>query len=120
MPVGYNQTAMQLTTRIKLHTTPEQFQALTLTMRQFNAACNHVSQYAFSERVFGKYDLHHVLYHALKAQFGLSSQMAVRAIGKVADAYATQSTNARRQERELVLCRFRDDSAVVYDARLLT
>jgi IS605 OrfB family transposase len=111
---------MKLTTRIKLLANPQQHQALLLTMRQFSAACNHVSQYAFSQHVFGKYDLHQALYYPLRAQFGLSSQMAVRALGKVSDAYKTELTNAGREERELALCRFRDDSALVYDARLLT
>jgi putative transposase len=111
---------MRLTTRIKLHTTPEQHRALRLTMRQFNAACNYVSRYAFSERVFGKYDLHDALYHELKARFNLSAQMAVRCIGKVADACKTERIKAQRQEREPALCRFREDSSVVYDSRLLT
>jgi IS605 OrfB family transposase len=111
---------MRLTTRIKLHTCPEQYQALLLTMRQFNAACNYISAYAFSERAFGKYDLQDALYGTLKSRFGLSSQMAIRAIGKVADTYKTEVDNARRQERELTLCRFREDSALVYDSRLLT
>jgi IS605 OrfB family transposase len=111
---------MKLTTRIKLLSSPQQHQAPLRTMRQFNAACNHLSQFVFSRRVFDKYDLHQALYYTLRAQFGLSSQMAVRVLGKVADAYKTELTNARREERELSLCRFRDDSAVVYDARLLT
>src|SRR5439155_15178889 len=85
-----------------------------------NAACNYVSQYAFEQRVFGKYDLHEALYYTIKAQFNLSSQLAVRAIGKVADTYKAELTRAKRQQRELALCRFRDDSAVVCDSRLLT
>jgi IS605 OrfB family transposase len=111
---------MKLTTRIKLLPSPQQHQALLRTMQQFNAACNHLSRYAFAHRVFDKYDLHHLLYHCLRARFGLSSQMAVRVLGKVADAYKTERTNARREEREPSLCRFRNDSAVIYDARLLT
>jgi hypothetical protein len=87
-------------------------------MRQFNAACNCISDYVFSARVFGKYDLQEALYATIKSRFALSSQLAIRAIGKVADAYQTERANARRQQRELALCYFRDDSAVVYDSRL--
>jgi predicted transposase len=44
---------MKLTTRIKLLASPQQHQALLRTMRQFNAACNLVSQVAFSQHLLG-------------------------------------------------------------------
>jgi len=111
---------VKLVSRIKLQTTKKQHQALLATMRVFNAACNSVSDYIFQHRIFGKYDLQNALYCSLKSDFGLSSQLAVRAIGKVCDAYKTEIANAKRQQRIISKCRFKETSAVVYDSRILT
>ena len=111
---------MKLVTRIKLNTTEEQHRALCATMRAFNRACNFAGGFAFEKRIFSKLSLHHEIYRLIRADFGLSAQLTARVIGKVCDAYTTECVKARNEQRELVECRFRDDSAVVYDSRILT
>ncbi|HLK57665.1 MAG TPA: transposase [Chthonomonadaceae bacterium] len=78
---------MQLTTVVKLQTTPQQFAALVQTLRTCNAVCDRISQVAFHTQTFRQYDLHHLTYHNIKAESGLNANHVVRAIAKVADAY---------------------------------
>jgi len=93
---------------VKLRTTTETEQALADTMERFNKACNHLSGIAWDTRTFRSFDLHHAGYHATRELFGLPSQLTVRAIGAVADAYK-KDQSVRRV--------FGERSAVVYDAR---
>ncbi len=58
-----------------------------------------------------QFDLHHLCYRAVRAQFGLSAQVAVRVIAKVADAYKS-GRNSRRI--------FRRTGSVAYDDRILS
>jgi IS605 OrfB family transposase len=90
--------------------TPEQAAALKAVMGAFNAACNFVSALAWEKHVFNQIALHHMTYRDIRAQFGLPSQLAVRAIAKVSDAYKTsKSTKAE----------FRPLGAITYDSRVL-
>lgn len=70
-------------------TTPEQAEALKEVMRAFNAACNFVSALAWEKRCFNQIALHHMTYRDIRDKFSLPSQLAVRAIAKVAVAYKT-------------------------------
>src|SRR5216683_1466372 len=75
--------------------TPEQAEALKAIMQAYNAACNFVSALAWEKHVFNQIALHHLTYRDIRAQFGLPSQVPVRAIAKVSDAYKTsKSTKA--------------------------
>src|SRR5260370_30220449 len=89
---------------------PEQVDALKEVMRAFNAACNFVSALAWEKRVFNQIALHHMTYRDIREQFRLPSQMAVRAIAKVAAAYET--SKATKAE-------FRPLAAITYDCRVL-
>jgi putative transposase len=106
----YNYT-MKLTLQIKLLPTLEQFNSLKQTMLKSNAACNKISEVAWNEGVFNKYKLQHLVYYDIKNNFGLSAQMVVRCLCKVADAYKLD----RKSKRQ-----FRPLGAVTYDARILT
>jgi putative transposase len=79
-------------------------------MLAYNAACNFVSALAWEKHCFNQIALHHMTYRDIRAQFGLPSQLAVRAIAKVADAY--QSNKAVRAE-------FQPLGAITYDSRVL-
>ncbi len=79
-------------------------------MERFNAACDYISQIAFTERKFGQVGLHKLCYYAVREQFGLSSQMAVRAIGKVVEAYKLDKKTERT---------FKPLGAIAYDQRNL-
>jgi putative transposase len=90
--------------------TPEQAEALKDTMLAFNAACDYISRAAWEQRVFGQVSLHRLVYREVRARFGLPAQLAVRAIGKVVDAYKSGTK---------VKAEFRPLGAVVYDCRVL-
>lgn len=87
----------------------EQSAALLEVFRQFNAACNWISEVAFAEKAFRQIPLHAACYHACRDKFGLPSQLAVRAIGKVLESYRADKS----------ICHvFGPYSAVVYDERV--
>src|SRR5436189_549249 len=90
--------------------TPEQAEALKRIMQAYNAACNFVSALAWEKHIFNQIALHHLTYRDIRAQFGLPSQLAVRAIAKVADAYKVSKD---------ALAEFRPLGAITYDRRVL-
>lgn len=97
---------MQLKLMVKLQPNPTQAQVLRETMERFNTACNAIADVAFWERTASQVKLHHLVYYDIRQQFGLSAQMAVRAIGKVAEAY-------KRDKR--IQPQFRAHGAIVYE-----
>ena len=78
---------MKLIAQVKLQPTPEQADALKRTLETANAAANYVSGQAWETQTFRQYDLHHLCYSTVRGQFGLSAQVTVRVLAKVADAY---------------------------------
>lgn len=78
---------MKLIAQIKLQPTEQQADALKRTIEAANRAANFLSALAWDTKQFRQYDLHHAAYYAIREQFGLSAQAAVRVISKVADAY---------------------------------
>ena len=101
---------MKLTVQVKLLPTPEQADALIDTLRTSNAAANQISQIAWKHRSFGHYKVHRLAYHRVKCSSGLSSQMVIRAIAKVADAYKIDNKRMRT---------FKPLGAIAYDCRIL-
>jgi IS605 OrfB family transposase len=95
---------------LSLHPTPEQAAVLEATMRAFNAACQYISDVAWVHHEFRRVRVHRLTYRDVRERFGLSSQLAVRAIGVVTDSY--------KADRE-VKHTFRPDAAVVYDERVM-
>ena len=87
---------MKLTARVKLNPTPAQHQLLKDTLSRANSACNDISAVAWESKTFRQFGIHKLTYKAVRAQFGLTAQMAVRAIGKVADAYKLDQKRQRR------------------------
>jgi IS605 OrfB family transposase len=102
---------VKLIAQIKLLPTPEQRTSLLRTMERFNEACAWLAGEAFSAQMAGQFDLHHAHYVTLRERFGLSAQMAVRAISKVSEAY--KRDRSRRPT-------FRPRGAVPYDQRVLS
>src|SRR6266446_7812585 len=101
---------MKLTLQLKLVPTPQQSTALLETMCAFNAAASYAAQVGFAAHVFTQQSIHVRCYRALRDRFGLSSQMAVRAIGKAVETF----------KRDKTVCPvFRPDGAMIYDERLL-
>jgi len=102
---------MKTTLQVKLLPSPEQHALLLATMRAFNAACTYIAEIAYQQRCASKFRLQKLLYYEVRDRFGLSAQLAIRAIAKVVEAYK------RDKAKRLV---FHPASAVVYDARILS
>ena len=102
---------MKLIAQVKLLPTPEQAGALRHTLEQANAACRFVSDTAWETKTFRQYDLHHKCYQSVREQFGLSAQVTVRAIAKVADAYKLDRKTKRT---------FNTTGSIAYDDRILS
>jgi IS605 OrfB family transposase len=101
---------MKLTIQLKLCPSIEQAQALRDTLESANAAANAISSVAWRERTFGQFKLHHLVYAETRARSGLSAQVAIRVIAKVADAYKLDHSRQRR---------FAGLGSLAYDGRIL-
>lgn len=102
---------MLQTLMVKLDTSEEQHQALLETMRQFNEACNYIANIAFERKTANKIELQKVVYYDVRDRFGLSAQLAIRAIAKTAEAYKRDKS---------IKPEFGKDGAIVYDQRILS
>jgi putative transposase len=102
---------MKLTVQLKLQPTPAQADALRRTLETANAACDSISQLAFSTQTFRQFAIHKVTYQAARETFHLAAQLVVRCIAKVADAYKLD----RKAQRS-----FTPHGAVAYDDRILS
>lgn len=54
------------------------------TLRAFADACNEIRSVAEAAGITNKFQLQHSLYHELRRQFGMSSNLTIRAIARVA------------------------------------
>lgn len=61
--------------------------------------------------MFGKYDLHQLVYQRIKTQYGLSAQMVIRCLANVGDSYKLD----RKAQR-----RYRPHGSIAYDDRILS
>jgi putative transposase len=101
---------VKLIVRLKLQTTPDDHAALLATLERANDAANIASEQAWQTRTFGRYALQQGCYHEIRARFGLTAQVVVRLIAKVADAYKQD----RHRKRV-----FRRHGSIAYDDRIL-
>jgi putative transposase len=104
-------TIVKLTLQLKLLPSLVQADALRRTLERANAACDYISQVAWENRTFGKFQLQKLCYQDARETFGLTAQMVIRALAKVGDAYKLD-TNTKRL--------FRPTSAIAYDDRILS
>jgi putative transposase len=102
---------VKLIAQVKLQTTTEQLTALHETMQAANRACNYISSVAWERKTFKQFALHKLVYREVRKQFGLSAQVAVRCIAKVADAYKLDKQRMRK---------FKPLGAITYDDRILS
>jgi IS605 OrfB family transposase len=102
---------MLVTEMLKLAPSPEQADALLATMRACNAAATRAAETAFKHRTANKIRLQSIVYAELREEFGVSSQMAVRAISKACEAY-------KRDKK--IRPAFRPLGAIAYDQRILS
>jgi IS605 OrfB family transposase len=104
---------MKLALKVKLLTNEKESDQLRQVMLSFNRAANYVSKVAFDSKTFGQVNLHKLVYYEIKQQFNLSSQIAIRVIGKVTDVYKNKKQRVSQVE-------FREMGSIDYDTRNLT
>ncbi|MDW7733230.1 MAG: transposase, partial [Methanolobus sp.] len=102
---------MLITIKSKLVTTQKQHDRLLKTMGHINKACNYISDFAYSNRVFSKFKLQKHLYYEIREKISLSSQLTVRALAKVAESYKVDKK---------AMHQFQLHGAVIYDQRILS
>ena len=102
---------MKLVAVAKLLPTPEQSSALLATLERVNEACAWLAERAFELKSADKLRLQGLYYRDLREKFGLSSQMAVRAISKVVEAYKRDRTRKPA---------FKPHGAIAYDQRIMS
>jgi putative transposase len=101
---------VKLTVQAKLLPTPGQAALLLRTLEAANEAANAISTRAWFAHTFQQFSLHRLVYAAIRAETGLSAQMVVRLIAKVADAYKLDRLRLRR---------FNHHGSIAYDERIL-
>jgi IS605 OrfB family transposase len=102
---------MKLTLKIKLLPTEEQSNSLLNTIKEANMVCNTISDIAWEKKIFNQFKIHHESYHLIKDSTNLSSQVIIRCISKVADAYKLDKKTK---------IEFRPLGGITYDSRILT
>lgn len=100
---------MKITIQLQVLTDTEQKAVLLSTMKAFNDAANYASEVAFRDKVYSQPAIHKRAYADIREKFGLSAQMAVRAIGKTVETYARDKSNQHK---------FKPHGAICYDERI--
>ncbi len=86
-----------ITAKLKLQTTPEQYQLLRHTQLAYRDALNYVSRYAFQHGKMSKAEwLHKGTYYDIRAQYKLPSQMGCSVIRQVSATYKGLWTKLKR------------------------
>src|ERR1700680_3077680 len=86
-----------LTAKLKLHTTPEQFQALRTTQLAYRDALNYVSRYAFEHgKMSNKVGLQDGTYQEVRGRYHLPAQMACSVPRQVGATYKALWTKVKQ------------------------
>lgn len=91
--------------------TPTMAASLAATCQRFADACNSILATALKDNISNEVKLHHATYYSTRAQFGLSANLAVRAIRRVAAAMTASKRRGKKPGE------FRPTS-IDYDARI--
>ena len=102
---------MKLTVQVKLLPDADQAKALLATMKVFNDAASYAAKVGFDAKVFSAPSIQKLCYRELRDRFGLSAQMAVRAIGKACEVFRRDKTKCPA---------FKPTGAMIYDDRILS
>ena len=103
-------SAMQLSIKIKLLADSVQKDSLLRTMAAFNKAASDAAVAGFDAKVFSQPSIQRLTYYKIRETYKLTSQLAVRAIGKAVECF----------KRDKKVCPvFKPRSAVVYDERIM-
>ena len=103
---------MNLIAQVKLMATPDQVIVLKRTLETANAACDYISDLAWEHHCFKRYELQKRFYQKIRQKFpDMSSQVVIRCIAKVTDAYKLDRKTKRA---------FRPQGSISYDQRILS
>ena len=103
--------SMKLTLQLQLLPAPDQKADLLATMERFNEAATFAARVGFDAGVYGQVTIHKLAYHEIRKRFGISSQLAVRAIAKAVECF----------QRDKSKCPvFKPRSAICYDQRVMS
>lgn len=102
---------MKLTAKVKLQPTQEQNTSLISTLKVANDACNYISDIAWSNKTFGKFQIQKLVYNEVKDLFSLTAQLVIRCIAKVTDAYKKDKKTKRV---------FKPTGSIAFDSRILS
>nr|BBH87093.1 hypothetical protein KTC_18440 [Thermosporothrix sp. COM3] len=112
-----------ITAKLKLHTTPDQFQALRATQLAYRDALNFVSQYAFAHgKTSSGRTLQRECYGTIRAAYHLPAQMACNVPRQVGATYKALWTKVKQnaEARKAGLTKKRRDQAPTYVSPTLT
>src|SRR5262249_30507998 len=102
---------MKLTLQLQLLPDADQKAQLLETMERFNAAASFAARVGFEHEVYGQVSIHGLCYREIRERFGLSAQMALRAIAKAVEVF----------QRDKSVCpEFKPRGAICYDQRVLS
>ncbi|MDJ0676335.1 MAG: transposase, partial [Calothrix sp. MO_167.B42] len=99
-----------LTLVCKLNPTPKQVEKIELVLKAFADACNYANEQV-KPQVTSKTTIQNMVYHDIRAMFGLSANLAVRACARVGANRKTAKQKGKSVKR------FKPTSAD-YDARI--
>jgi IS605 OrfB family transposase len=102
---------MKMTLQTQLLPSKEQIADLEATLRAFNRAADWLAGKAFDIRCTNKIELQKLHYAELRANFNLSSQMAVRCIAQTCEAYKRDKTKR---------VSFRPFASMPFDQRMMS
>jgi IS605 OrfB family transposase len=97
--------------KIKLLTDEIGKKRLLDTMEAFNNACNEIAETCFQKQSGSKFNIQKLVYHDIRKKYGLSAQLAIRAIAKTCEAYKTNKNTKPN---------FKKHGSITYDQRILT
>jgi putative transposase len=102
---------VKLTLQLRILPDTEQSARLLATMERVNEAATFAARLGFDASVFSQPSIHGLAYRKIRDQFGLSAQMAVRAIGKAVECF----------HRDKKVCPvFKPHGAITYDERIFS
>jgi IS605 OrfB family transposase len=102
---------MKLALQLQLLPDADQKAELLSTMERFNAAASFAAGVGWEHKVYGQVSIHGLCYREIRERFGLSAQMAVRAIAKAVECF----------QRDKSACPvFKPRGAICYDQRVLS
>jgi putative transposase len=102
---------VKLTLQVQLLPDTQQRKRLLLTMEKANQAATFAAKCGFEAKVFSMPSIHRLAYAEIRSRFGLSAQVAIRAIGKAVECFSRDKSSCPV---------FKPHGAITYDERIFS